>query len=161
MVPQAVLRVPRTATPVAVAGVNAWGYGHGQVSDPIGLAISPEGDLFTSSIDNEIAEFASAAGGSYSPSATVVAGTQGAGTTGALSDPNGVAFAANGDLFVGNKGEDDVLEYAYGRVLGYVPRGGNCCRGTTGQAGGAADEMNSPSGCGRRRKGRPPCRRLQ
>ena len=117
-----------TATPVAVAGINAWGYGRGQVSDPIGLAISPEGDLFTSSIDNEIAEFASAAGGSYSPSATVVAGTQGAGTTGALSDPNGVAFAANGDLFVGNKGEDDVLEYAYDVVLGYVPRGGNCCR---------------------------------
>jgi len=127
-----------------VAGVGAFGYGWGQLGFPEDVAISPQGDLFVSSLNNEILEFTPVPGTiSYSTTGTVVVAA--AGEAPAPSSPAGLAFDAKGDLFVGNSGGNDVLEYAYNASTGTYPSVGTVVAGT-GQAGTAANELSDPTG---------------
>jgi sugar lactone lactonase YvrE len=130
-----------TAAPVPVVGVGAFGYGRGQLVNPQDLAVSPQGDLFVSSENDEIVEFAPTPGTtSYAATGTVVAGS---GT--ALSGPSGLAFDASGDLFVSYTAENEVLEFAYNGSTGTYPSIGTVVAGT-GAVGSAPNELSGPSG---------------
>ena len=132
--------------PVPVAGVNAFGYGSGQLVAPQDVAISPQGDLFVSSLNDEILEFSPNPGSTgYAQTGTVVAGTGGYGTTAALTGPSGLAFDASGDLFVSNTGENVVLEFAYNASTATYPSVGTVVAGT-GEGGSFPDELLQPKG---------------
>ena len=140
-----------TATPVPVAGVGAFGYGWGQLANPGDVAISPQGDLFVVSTSNaEILEFAPISGtSSYEATGTVVVeGTiPGTASTGIneVTDPAGIAFDANGDLFVSSIGESDVVEFAYSSSTGTYSATGTVVAGT-GTSGSALDQLSVPEG---------------
>ena len=57
---------------------------------------------------SSVTEYAVGANGNATPATTI------SGPDTGLSDPTGVAFDANGDLFVSNPGNDSVTEYAPG-----------------------------------------------
>ena len=130
--------------PVPVAGIAALGYGWGQVGNLSDVAISPQGDLFVSSVNDEIFEFTPIAGTvSYSSTGTVVA-TGGTGTE-ALLDPTGLAFDSSGDLFISNTGKNDILEFTYDAATGTYPSTGTVVAGT-GVDGSASNELSVPEG---------------
>ena len=72
------------------------------------------------------------------------AGGQGSGL-GQLSRPRGVAFDASGDLFVGDSGNNRVVEYAYNAATGSYASAGTVVAGT-GAAGTGLSQLNDPGG---------------
>jgi sugar lactone lactonase YvrE len=136
---------PRTGT--VVAGTGGAGSGLNQLSGPNGVAVDTAGDLFVAdSLNNRVVEYAyNAATGSYPASGKVVAGT---GTAGAgltqLSDPQGIALDASGDLFVADYGNNRVQEFAYNSAAGSYAATATTVAGT-GTAGSGTNQLSAPS----------------
>ena len=136
---------PRTGT--VVAGTGGAGSGLSQLSGPNGVAVDTAGDLFVAdSLNNRVVEYAyNAATGSYPASGKVVAGT---GTAGSgltqLSDPQGIALDASGDLFAADYGNNRVEEFAYNSATGSYAATATMVAGT-GTAGSGANQLAAPS----------------
>jgi sugar lactone lactonase YvrE len=135
---------PRTGT--VVAGTGGAGSGLNQLSGPDGVAVDTAGDLFVAdSLNNRVEEFAyNAATGSYPASGKVVAGT---GTAGSgltqLSDPQGIALDASGDLFAADYGNNRVEEFAYNSATGSYASTATTVAGT-GAAGSGTNQLAAP-----------------
>jgi sugar lactone lactonase YvrE len=108
-----------TATPVPVAGVDAFGIGSGQLQSPAGVAFDGKGDLFVAdSGNNRVLEYTPNSSTSYSKAAAVVVGAN------QLSGPIGIALDGRGDLFVTDLRGNNVVEYGYDASTGtYAPSG--------------------------------------
>ena len=154
-----------TASPVPVAGVDAFGIGAGQLGVQAlpdeDVAFDAKGDLFVAdTANNRVIEYKPSSATSYPQVGTVVAGTGGQGSgLNQLNNPSGVALDANGDLFVGDSSNNRVMEYAYNAATGTYPSAGKIVAGT-GTALGARPAQRS----GRdslRRQGRSLRRRQQ
>jgi sugar lactone lactonase YvrE len=136
---------PRTGT--VVAGTGGAGSGLSQLSGPNGVAVDAAGDLFVAdSLNNRVVEYAyNAATGSYPAAGKVVAGT---GTAGSgltqLSDPQGIALDASGDLFVADYGNNRVEEFAYNSATGSYASTATTVAGT-GTAGSGNNQLAAPS----------------
>src|SRR5262249_41808082 len=72
------------------------------------------------------------------------AGGQGSGLN-QLSRPSGVALDASGNLFVGDSGNNRVIEYAYNAATGSYASAGTVVAGT-GAAGTGLSQLNNPGG---------------
>ncbi len=143
-----------TSHSVPVAGVLAFGIGAGQLgssgggsqsNSPAGLAFDSKGDLFAADpTNNRVIEYAPSSPTSYPQTGTVVAGAGGQGSgLSQLSDPNGVALDAAGDLFVADSLNNRVVEYAYNAATGSYASSGKVVAGT-GTAGSGLTQLNSP-----------------
>jgi sugar lactone lactonase YvrE len=135
---------PRTGT--VVAGTGGAGSGLNQLSGPNGVAVDTAGDLFVAdSLNNRVVEYAyNAATGSYPASGKVVAGT---GTAGSgltqLSDPQGIALDASGDLFAADYGNNRVEEFGYNSATGSYASTATTVAGT-GAAGSGTNQLAAP-----------------
>jgi len=143
-----------TSRSVPVAGVLAFGIGAGQLgssgggaqsNSPAGLAFDGKGDLFAADpTNNRVIEYAPSSPTSYPQTGTVVAGAGGQGSgLSQLSDPNGVALDAAGDLFVADSLNNRVVEYAYNSATGSYASSGKVVAGT-GTAGSGLTQLNAP-----------------
>ena len=143
-----------TNSSAPVAGVLAFGIGAGQLgssqggsqsNSPAGLAFDGKGDLFAADpTNNRVIEYAPSSPTSYPRTGTVVAGAGGQGSgLNQLSDPNGVALDAAGDLFVADSLNNRVVEYTYNAATGSYASSGKVVAGT-GAAGAGLTQLNDP-----------------
>ena len=135
---------PRSGT--VVGGAGGAGSGLNQLSGPTGVAVDAAGDLFVAdSLNNRVVEYAyNAATASFATSGKIVAGT---GTAGSgptqLSDPQGIALDASGDLFVADTGNNRVQEFAYNGAAGSYASTATTVAGT-GTAGSGTNQLAAP-----------------
>jgi len=143
-----------TSPSVPVAGVLAFGIGAGQLgsfqggsqsASPAGLAFDAKGDLFAADpTNNRVIEYTPSSPTSYPQTGTVVAGAGGQGSgLNQLSDPNGVALDAAGDLFVADSTNNRVVEYPYNAATGSYASSGKVVAGT-GTAGSGLTQLSGP-----------------
>ena len=133
-----------------MAGVLAFGIGAGQLGiqniqndGGEGIAFDAKGDLFVADTgDNRVIEYTPSSATSYPKVGKVVAGAGGQGSgLGQLSRPRGVAFDASGDLFVGDSGNNRVVEYAYNAATGSYASAGTVVAGPAQPVPASASSM--------------------
>jgi|GEM_PF-608383 len=126
------------ATPGTLGAATTFASG---LSNPMGLAFDAQGDLF--------AAISQGSGGSGSISKfafNAVTGTFGASqtlTAPSLSNPDGLAFDARGDLFVSNRGANTLTEFALNPLTGALGAGTTFATGLNGPAGLAFDALGN------------------
>jgi sugar lactone lactonase YvrE len=129
-----------------VAGAGGQGSGLSQLNFPGSVALDASGDLFVSDTANaRIMEYTyNTLTGSYAATGRIVAGT---GTAGSglrqLNEPGGVAFDAEGDLFVADTGNNRVVEFAYNSGTGTYASTATKVAGT-GTQGSGANQLGLP-----------------
>src|SRR5664280_444218 len=142
-----------SGSPVAVAGVDAFGIGAGQLASPGGLSADSKGDVFVVDQSNSrVQEYVVNAGATaYAKAGVTVAGTggHGAGATQlALSVgqyPSAVALDQSGDLFVADSGNNRVQEYLVNPTSGSYASAARTVAGAGGLGSGPT-QLNNPNG---------------
>ena len=110
-----------TSAGVTVAGVGGRGSGLSQLNDPGAVALDAKGDLFVADGgNNRVLEYAVNASGVFTSAGVTVAGAGGEGSElNQLESPRWNDIDAQGNLFVADGDNGQVLEYGFnvhGRV---------------------------------------------
>ena len=125
---------PGSSIPVVVAGGNHYGAAANQLSNPIGLALDCENNLYIADAGNNRVQ-------RWAPGATsgvTVAGGNGAGNAAnQLSNPVSVAVDGADNVFVSDNNNDRVQKWAPGATSGVTVAGGH-------GRGPAADQLQMP-----------------
>ncbi len=100
------------------------GSGLNEMSDPTGLALGPNGNLYVADGGNDrVLVFASPSQATSGSSAGVVDGQGGATSASTMNLPTGVAVDAQGKIFVADSGNNRVLAFAANTPTGGLPVG--------------------------------------
>ena len=135
---------------VTVAGGNGYGLGATQLNEPYGVAVDSAGNVFVAdTFNHRVQRFVSGCENTATVKCTgvTVAGGNGYGSAAnQLNTPFGVAFDANGNLYVADSYNNRVQKFASGCVntntstcAGVTVAGGNL-------AGSAANQLERPFG---------------
>ena len=123
----------RTKSTFIAAETGCAGSASHMLNDPNGIFVTESLDLYVAEYGNnrvQLFRYGEMNG-------TTVAGSAAAGTI-TLSGPTGVAFDADGYLFI--------LDGRNSRIVGSGPYGFRCLVGCSGSSGSASDRLSSPQG---------------